>query len=110
MVLDSGPRFYFGTLEIAGLSRYPRSRIRSLATFAPGDPYEVEKLDRFQRRLVGTGYFASVQVTADNAPETRSERMFADLEPGQRRGLKSSIAAARARRREKRESRGQLAA
>ena len=69
VVLDSGPRFYFGTLEIAGLSRYPRSRIRSLATFAPGDPYEVEKLDRFQRRLVGTGYFASVQVTADNAPD-----------------------------------------
>lgn len=48
--------------------------------------------------------------TADNAPETRSERMFADLEPGQRRGLKSSIAVARARRREKRESRGRLAA
>ncbi|VEG44302.1 fatty acid desaturase [Mycolicibacterium flavescens] len=40
--------------------------------------------------------------TADNAPETRSERMFAELEPTQRRGLKSSIAAVRARRREKR--------
>jgi linoleoyl-CoA desaturase len=48
--------------------------------------------------------------TADNAPETRSERMFADLEPNQRRGLRSSIAAVRARRREKRESRGALAA
>ncbi|OBB74705.1 fatty acid desaturase [Mycobacterium sp. 852014-52144_SCH5372336] len=40
--------------------------------------------------------------TADNAPETRSERMFAELEPTQRRGLKSSMAAVRARRREKR--------
>ncbi|KUH96660.1 stearoyl-CoA 9-desaturase [Mycolicibacterium acapulense] len=40
--------------------------------------------------------------TADDAPETRSERMFAELEPTQRRGLKSSIAAVRARRREKR--------
>ena len=40
--------------------------------------------------------------TADNAPETRSERMFTELEPGQRRGLKSAIAAVRARRREKR--------
>jgi fatty acid desaturase len=40
--------------------------------------------------------------TADNAPETRSERMFAQLEPAQRRGLKSAIAAVRARRREKR--------
>ncbi|KUI23862.1 stearoyl-CoA 9-desaturase [Mycobacterium sp. IS-1742] len=48
--------------------------------------------------------------TADNAPETRSERMFAELEPNERRGLRSSIAAVRARRREKRESRGTLAA
>ena len=40
--------------------------------------------------------------TADDAPETRSERMFAELEPGQRRGLKSAIAAIRARRRDKR--------
>ncbi|MDY6869445.1 MAG: fatty acid desaturase [Actinomycetota bacterium] len=47
--------------------------------------------------------------TADNAPETRSERMFTDLEPSERRGLRSSIAAVRARRREKRESRVALA-
>jgi len=48
---------------------------------------------------------------ADNAPETRSERMFAELEPdfastdpatGRRRGLKSAIAAVRTWRREKR--------
>jgi len=48
--------------------------------------------------------------TADNAPETRSERMFTELEPSQRRGLKSAIAAARARRREKRVARRDLAA
>ncbi|GAT12294.1 fatty acid desaturase [Mycolicibacterium novocastrense] len=45
--------------------------------------------------------------TADDAPETRSERMFAELEPAQRRGLKSSIAAVRARRLEKRANREQ---
>lgn len=38
--------------------------------------------------------------TADDAPETRSERMFDTLGPGERgRGLKSAIAAVRARRR-----------
>jgi len=37
--------------------------------------------------------------SADDAPETRSERMFVELEPGQRGGLKSAIAAVRARRR-----------
>jgi NADPH-dependent stearoyl-CoA 9-desaturase len=45
-----------------------------------------------------------LRATADDAPETRSERMFAQLEPGfaatelatgRRRGLKSAIAAAR---------------
>ncbi|MCV7175168.1 fatty acid desaturase, partial [Mycolicibacterium sphagni] len=40
--------------------------------------------------------------TADDAPETRSERMFAELGDQPRRGLKSSIAAVRAKRREKR--------
>jgi linoleoyl-CoA desaturase len=48
--------------------------------------------------------------TADDAPETRSERMFTELEPSQRRGLKSAIAAARARRREKRVARRDVAA
>jgi NADPH-dependent stearoyl-CoA 9-desaturase len=49
--------------------------------------------------------------TADNAPETRSERMFAELEPGctgtdpatgRRRGLNTAIAAVRDWRRDKR--------
>ncbi len=40
--------------------------------------------------------------TADDAPETRSERMFAELDSGERRGLRSAIAAVRERRRAKR--------
>jgi linoleoyl-CoA desaturase len=48
--------------------------------------------------------------TADDAPETRSERMFAELAPSQRRGLKSAIAAVRARRRTKRAEKRALAA
>ena len=52
--------------------------------------------------------------TADDAPETRSERMFAELEPGfvstdpatgRRRGLKSAIAAVRGWRESRREAR-----
>ncbi|BBY54738.1 fatty acid desaturase [Mycobacterium koreense] len=47
-----------------------------------------------------------LRATVDNAPETRSEKMFSDLGPGfayrgpgRRRGLKSAIAAVRDRRR-----------
>src|SRR6201985_2072576 len=52
-----------------------------------------------------------LSATADDAPETRSERMFAELEPGfvgtdpatgRRRGLNSAIAAVRGWRRAKR--------
>jgi NADPH-dependent stearoyl-CoA 9-desaturase len=43
---------------------------------------------------------ALLRATADDAPETRSERMFAMLAPAERgRGLKSALAAVRARRR-----------
>ncbi|MEI6254793.1 MAG: fatty acid desaturase [Mycobacteriaceae bacterium] len=44
-----------------------------------------------------------LRATADDAPETRSERMFDALSPGERvRGLKSAISAVRARRRSNR--------
>ena len=52
--------------------------------------------------------------TADNAPETRSEKMFAELEPGffgtdattgRRRGLRTAIATVRAWRRNRRDAR-----
>jgi linoleoyl-CoA desaturase len=52
--------------------------------------------------------------TTDDAPETRSERMFAELEPGyagtdpatgRRRGLNTAIASARGRLRNRREAR-----
>ena len=51
-----------------------------------------------------------LQDTRDDAPETRSERMFAELEPNERRGLKSAIAAVRARRGVERAERKRLAA
>jgi linoleoyl-CoA desaturase len=52
-----------------------------------------------------------LRATADNAPETRSERMFTELESGfagtdpetgRRRGLKTAIATVRAWRRDRR--------
>lgn len=57
--------------------------------------------------------------TPDNAPETRSERMFADLEPGvvgvdpqtgRRRGLKTAVAAVRNWRRDKQVAKAQRVA
>jgi translocation and assembly module TamA len=65
ITIDSGPPLRFGRLQIRGVARHEEDRVTSLWTFARGEPYDREKLERFQRRLVGTGYFASVQVDAD---------------------------------------------
>jgi translocation and assembly module TamA len=65
LTIDSGAALRFGALRIDGTARHSEDRVTSLATFAPGDPYDRERLERFQRRLVATGYFASVHVDAD---------------------------------------------
>jgi len=65
ITIDSGPPLRFGALQVRGVARHDEDRATNLWTFPPGEPYDREKLERFQRRLVGTGYFASVQVDAD---------------------------------------------
>jgi translocation and assembly module TamA len=67
VTIDSGPPLRFGALQVSGAARHDEERVTSLWTFARGEPYDREKLERFQRRLVGTSYFASVQVDADPA-------------------------------------------
>jgi len=66
--LDSGPPFRFGEIQIRGLSRYPESLVRNLATFSAGDPFEEADLLQFQRRLAATGHFSAVQVELDDDP------------------------------------------
>ncbi|MFO0524405.1 MAG: autotransporter assembly complex protein TamA [bacterium] len=66
--LDSGPAFRFGEIQVRGLSRYPASFVRNLATFSAGDPFDEDDLQLFQRRLTATGYFSAVQVAMDDDP------------------------------------------
>jgi translocation and assembly module TamA len=66
--LDSGPPFHFGDMAITGQAKYQEARVRELAPFSRGTPYTRELIDRFQRRLIATGYFASLQVRIDDNP------------------------------------------
>jgi translocation and assembly module TamA len=66
--LDSGPPVRFGDIAVSGEAKYEAARVRELAPFSRGDLYSRELLDRFQRRLVATGYFASLQVRIDDDP------------------------------------------
>lgn len=65
VVLDSGPELRFGELRIEGLKRYPESVVRNLNQIDPGDFYSESVLQSYQSRLQDTGYFSSVEVSAD---------------------------------------------
>lgn len=65
VVLDSGPELRFGELRIEGLKRYDASIIRNLDKIRPGEYYSESALQSLQARLQDTGYFASVEVSAD---------------------------------------------
>jgi translocation and assembly module TamA len=63
--LESGPEMRFGELRIEGLHRYPASLVRNLNQIRPGDYYDEAALQAYQARLQDTGYFSSVEVSAD---------------------------------------------
>ena len=65
VVIDSGPEMRFGELRIRGLKRYPREVITNLNKINPGDQYSEAALTALQSRLQDTGYFSSVEVSAD---------------------------------------------
>jgi translocation and assembly module TamA len=67
--LASGPPFRFGELHVTGTKRYDDQLAENLASMRPGDTYDREKLVLYQRRLLESGYFASVQAEIDVQPE-----------------------------------------
>jgi translocation and assembly module TamA len=67
VVVDSGPEMHFGALHIEGLKRYPPAVITNLNKINPGDEYSEAALQALQARLQDTGYFSSVEVSADMA-------------------------------------------
>jgi len=69
LTIDSGPPFSFGEMEIEGLERYGARRVETLRPYEIGETYDRERLDRFQRRLAGTGYFASAHARIDPDPD-----------------------------------------
>lgn len=74
VVVDSGPRFLFGELQVSGLERYEEILVSRYSTFKPGQPYQRDLMLSFQTRLQNLSQFSSVIVNLDTAPEnTRAE-------------------------------------
>jgi translocation and assembly module TamA len=66
--LESGPPFKFGELRISGTRRYPDRLVENLSPVRPGETYDREKVTLYTRRLLESGYFASVQAEIDAQP------------------------------------------
>jgi len=65
--LDSGPPFRFGELRVSGVRRYSDRLVENLSPFRAGDVYDRDQLLVYQRRLLESGYFVSVQTDIDPA-------------------------------------------
>jgi translocation and assembly module TamA len=61
LVLDSGPRYFFGEVSVAQEGLDP-AFVARYVPIQPGDPFEPEKLLQAQFALSDLGYFASVDV------------------------------------------------
>lgn len=69
--VDSGSAFQFGVggLSISGLNRYPASIVENLNPIKPASLYSQSSLLAFQTRLQESGYFKTVEVSADTKSE-----------------------------------------
>lgn len=68
LVIDSGPAFRLGKLEIRGVSDYPASLVERYSMLREGEPYSQERLLQLQSALQGTPYFSGAEVNIDPDP------------------------------------------
>jgi len=67
--LESGPPFRFAGVHVTGTRRYPDDLVEHLNPVRAGDDYDRDKLVVYQRRLLESGYFASVQAEIEAQPQ-----------------------------------------
>lgn len=68
VAIESGPPFRVGVVDIQGLKKYTPDLVTSFTTVHDGDLYSERVLDDYVRRLLASGYFASVQASIDPDP------------------------------------------
>ncbi len=68
LVVDSGPLYRWGSLQLEGLVTHNESTVRNLLATQPGEPVTETLLLDFQDRLAKSGLFESVNVTLDLDP------------------------------------------
>ncbi|MBC7730029.1 MAG: BamA/TamA family outer membrane protein [Microbacteriaceae bacterium] len=73
VLLDSGPLFLTGPLQISGLQHHDEQTVRNLAGFEAGEPLTETRLLDFQDRLQAARLFQAATVTIEPDPQTAAE-------------------------------------
>ena len=83
---DSGPPYAAGPTHVTGLRRYPETVVENMNPFEPGEPYDLTKMQIFQRRLLESGYFSTARTEIDaSAPPESAPLLVTVIEaPSQR--------------------------
>ncbi|MBW7055355.1 autotransporter assembly complex protein TamA [Paracoccus bogoriensis] len=63
IALNPGPAVRFGQLQVSGNQRLNERRLRKIAGFPEGQPFDPEDLDTVRSRLRRTGIFSSITLT-----------------------------------------------
>ena len=69
VVLDSGPRFTMGDVQIYGLKRYSEAVVRRVVDLHRGDRFSMDTLGELQRRLQTGPWFSTVLVDVRRDPQ-----------------------------------------
>jgi translocation and assembly module TamA len=72
LVLDSGPPFTYGDLEVSGLEEYSEHLVRRIVDLRQGERYSRERLSDLQRQIQNGPWFASVVVDVERDPARAS--------------------------------------
>jgi translocation and assembly module TamA len=70
VVIDSGPAYRIGALQVDGLQRYDTALVERFNPFTRGEPYDRSMMLQFQQSLQESAYFSSAVVTLGLDPAT----------------------------------------
>ena len=70
LILETGPKYLFGTTTITGATYYPDKLLRRYISFSVGDPFSYKEVGKTQLNFASSPYFKSVTVLPDKAAAT----------------------------------------
>jgi len=92
LVLETGPRYYFGEVSFEGAEDYPRPFLRRYLTFEPGDAYSQHSIGQSQINLLNSDRFRDVRFQPDREQEREGRiPLTVQLEQSPSRRLRPGI-------------------